>query len=491
MNSFIAGAASAFFTCWLWVKLSPVLKAFVQTVSQSGAGFGMLLVLGVVGVGAFFAGSGGQIPGAAGGSGPPPPNGYAPGGAHAGQAPPPPDGHAYGNANGYAKEGANGHANGHAGGPGHQQWGPGPQGTYTHDYAQQPPPPPPPPRTEPNFARSEADSSERAQPRPRAYSNASASWQKAKEEQRRKEEERRKEQEAKRKEEEEAKAKAEAERKAKAAEEKLRWEKQRAREKEERERKERERLARERLEKAKADVERARLEKEIKDKLEKEAAEAQRQANLAKEKAEREAREAAARERLAELKAKSEIGAGSKFGVGERTNPYSLNPNDRTPTPAATAAQAAAKKYERPTAQSYVGTSTAESYRPYDKHKHTGSGGSSVYSESYAPSQSTAPSTAPPRQSGPYSTSDPGKVVIKAVYSFSDSFPKPQTSLIAGQDGVTDGLILKIGTEGMFVDDDVRGIGLREWDVKTWTMKSVEVSVLFHLLPSSIASTNA
>jgi hypothetical protein len=256
------------------------------------------------------------------------------------------------------------------------------------------------------------------------------------------------------------------------------------------------------LEKAKAEVERARIEKEVKEKLEKEMLEKQRlekqrlekeklekerlekerlekEAAEAreKEKAEREAREAAARERLAELKAKSELGASSqKFGVGERTNPYSLDPNERTPTAASiAAAAAAAARYEKPTAQSYVGTSTAESYRPYDRHKHAGSG-SSIYSGSYAPSQSTAPSTAPPSHRGPYSTTDPGKVVIKAVYSFSDSFPKPQTSLIAGQDGVTDGLILKIGTEGMFVDDDVKGIGLREWDVKTWTMKSVEVS---------------
>ncbi|KIW06338.1 protein TolA [Verruconis gallopava] len=491
LNSFIAGAASALFACWLWSKLSPMLKAFVSTVSQSGAGFGMLLVLGIVAIGAFFAGSIGHLPSGTGQSPGAPPNGFSTGGAHAGHTPPPPNGyHSSGPApNGYPGGAPNGHA-----GTGGQHWGSGPQGAYTHaqhnDAAPPPqpqpppppppppsssPPPPPPPRTEPYGARSEADGSERAHPRPRAYSNASASWQKAKEEQRRREEERKKEEEMKRKAEEEAKAKLEAERKAKAAEEKLRWERQRAREKEERERKERERQARERLEKAKAEIERARLEKEIKEKLEKEAAEAKEKAEkeaaaakAAQEKAEREARAAAARKRIAELRAKSELG-GSKFGVGERTNPYSLDPNDRTPTPAAQAA----RKYEKPTAQSYVGTSTAESYRPYDRHKHAGSG-SSVYSESYAPSQSTAPSSAPPRQSGPYSTTDPDKVVIKAVYSFSDSFPKPHTSLVAGQDGVTDGLILKIGTEGMFVDDDVKGIGLREWDVKTWTMKSVE-----------------
>jgi hypothetical protein len=40
---------------------------------------------------------------------------------------------------------------------------------------------------------------------------------------------------------------------------------------------------------------------------------------------------------------------------------------------------------------------------------------------------------------------------------------------------VTDGLVLRITTEGLFIDDDIRGVPQREWDVKAWTMKLVEV----------------
>lgn len=29
-------------------------------------------------------------------------------------------------------------------------------------------------------------------------------------------------------------------------------------------------------------------------------------------------------------------------------------------------------------------------------------------------------------------------------------------------------------TEGLFVDDDVRGVPLREWDVKAWGIKTIE-----------------
>jgi hypothetical protein len=65
--------------------------------------------------------------------------------------------------------------------------------------------------------------------------------------------------------------------------------------------------------------------------------------------------------------------------------------------------------------------------------------------------------------------------MIRGVYAFTDSFPKPMATLVAGQGGITDGLILRITTEGMFVDDDKKGQGLRQWDVKAWTMKSVEV----------------
>jgi hypothetical protein len=48
---------------------------------------------------------------------------------------------------------------------------------------------------------------------------------------------------------------------------------------------------------------------------------------------------------------------------------------------------------------------------------------------------------------------------------------------------VTDGLILKIQSEGLFIDDDVRGIPQREWDVKAWTLKMVEVCLFYLSFP--------
>jgi hypothetical protein len=66
--------------------------------------------------------------------------------------------------------------------------------------------------------------------------------------------------------------------------------------------------------------------------------------------------------------------------------------------------------------------------------------------------------------------------VLKAVYSFNNTFTKhPIAQLVSGVGSVTDGLILRITTEGLFIDDDVRGVPQREWDVKAWTLKLVEV----------------
>jgi len=91
---------------------------------------------------------------------------------------------------------------------------------------------------------------------------------------------------------------------------------------------------------------------------------------------------------------------------------------------------------------------------------------------------STARTTPPPSQRGPYSTNDPNKIQIRAVYLFSDSFPnKPVSQLVAGEGSVTDGLILKIETEALFIDDDVRKVGQREWDVKAWTISTMETGV--------------
>ena len=77
---------------------------------------------------------------------------------------------------------------------------------------------------------------------------------------------------------------------------------------------------------------------------------------------------------------------------------------------------------------------------------------------------------------GPYSTKDPDKICISAVYLFMNQFAKtPASQLISGIGSVTDGLILRITTEGLFIDDDVRGVPQREWDVKAWTLKQAEV----------------
>jgi hypothetical protein len=141
------------------------------------------------------------------------------------------------------------------------------------------------------------------------------------------------------------------------------------------------------------------------------------------------------------------------------------------------------KNYEKPSASSYVGTEDAHSFRPYDTPKRPPkppSHQSSIYSESsYAPSQSTSRTTPPASQRGTYSTTDPDKIQIKAVYLFNDLYPKPAAQLVSGLGNVTDGLVLNIRTEGLFIDDDVRHVPQREWDVKAWTLKLVEVSLLF------------
>lgn len=81
-------------------------------------------------------------------------------------------------------------------------------------------------------------------------------------------------------------------------------------------------------------------------------------------------------------------------------------------------------------------------------------------------------------------TKDPDKIIIKAVYSFNKTFNRtPISQLISGQGQVTDGLILRITTEGLFIDDDLRGVPQREWDVKAWTMKMAEVCFLNPLPP--------
>ena len=136
------------------------------------------------------------------------------------------------------------------------------------------------------------------------------------------------------------------------------------------------------------------------------------------------------------------------------------------------------KGHRHPTAKTAT-DDDAYSYRPYDEPKRSAktATASSIYSESsYAPSQSTSRTTPPPSHRGPYRCKDPDKIVLKAVYSFNNTFTKvPISKLVSGVGAVTDGLILRITTAGLFIDDDVRGVPQREWDVKAWTLKLVEV----------------
>jgi hypothetical protein len=318
-----------------------------------------------------------------------------------------------------------------------------------------------------------------------------------------------------------------------------------AKEKIQKEKERREREARER-EALEAEA-RARIEKEIREKLEAEqrakaeeeakrraaeeraAAEARAakekadaEAKAAKEQADKEraerlkaARERAERERAARLKSEAEKTAAASRrsatygGVGgERTDIYgrpvgaaapSVTSTQSSPIKATLSATSSPKKsYEKPSAKSYLGSQDGEtSFRPYDQPPKRPTmptpSQSSAYSESsYAPSQSTARTTPPPSQRGPYSTNDPDKIQIKAVYLFNDLFPKPVAQLVAGIGNVTDGLVLKITTEGLFIDDDVRHVAQREWDIKAWTMKLVETGERNgkHLIRASIRDTN-
>lgn len=495
-NSFLAGVGSTLATIAVWKMMEPTIKQWFVLVSQSvsAGGNGVVLLVAVVGVAGWAYGKTQVDGGAFGGSGPGNgPQGGAGTGAGTGasgagyQRPPPRPNASYSGTG-----------------------GPPPQGGWQGQHQQHGAPPPPP---------HDGESWSGSQPDP----DAGASWEKAREETRKREEER--------------KAKEEAARQARAKAEKEKWEKMRAREREQREREARERIAKERAQREKDAKEReekarqakeaearAKIEKEIREKLEaeqkakaaeeaaKKAAEqkAAAEAAAAKAKADAEraerlkaARERAQRDREARLKAEAEkIKAQQSaanpaadrrsttyggLGGGERFNPYSGATGPPAPSVTSThsspikATVTPKKNYEKPSATSYVGTEDEHSFRPYDTPRRPPkppSHASTAYTaSSYAASHSTARTTPPPSQRGPYSTNDPDKIQIKAVYLFNDLFPKPVAQLVANVGKVTDGLILKVQSEGLFIDDDVRNIPQREWDVKAWTLKLVEVSL--------------
>lgn len=528
-NSFLAGVVSTLAAVGVWTLVEPTVKRWFATIAAGVAsgGTGVVVLIVAVGLAGWLwgktqteglggsgdgppspgggrRGPGGGSPGAGFGAGRPPPNGY-PGGTPP-HSPPP------------------------GGGP-NPGFTPPPHGHHYQQYSNQAPPrqapprpPTPPPQTPPPPPpQPEPEPTPKPNPPNSEQAKGQSSWEKAREETRKREEARKTEEELKRRREEEQRKKEEAERQARAKAEKEKWEKMRAREKEIREREARERIAKERMQKEQEAREReakereareaelrAKVERELREKLQAEQAEAVRkkaeedkikaelEAKLAREKAEKDraerlkaARERAEKEREARKKAEKEKAEAatakpSVFGVGERTDPYAR------PAPSVTSARTSPIKatvrdstssprtnYEKPSVKSYMGTPDSEthSYRPYDQPRRGArTAGSSIYSESsYAPSQSTARTTPPPSQRGPYTTQDPDKVVIKGVYLFNDLFPKPVAQLVSGIGNVTDGLVLKITTEGLFIDDDVRHVAQREWDVKAWTMKLVEV----------------
>ena len=506
-NSFLAGVASTLLVVMAWVLVSPILKAWYIASIGSGSGMGMAVValgLGVAGwaFGSAQSGSagdkgnGGARGGRFGFNGSGGPGGPGNGGPNSNQNS---SGAGYGQGKNYGGNGGQRQQQG--GNFGGQQRG--------NQYAGNQHSGGPPPNAEnekrekeeaerrakeerakeqqakeerareerAREAREERAKAERAAKEARAKEEAERD--RAKEEAKRKEELRRKMDEFKRKRDAEAKEK----------------EKKREREAMEKELKER----REQLEKEMAAA-KAAAEKEARDRMEKEAAEArERHAKAeAEAKAKAEKLEAEAKERAAKAAAEKEAAAkeaahkeamarfaalkeaASKKYAEKKAQeakkeaaakpppkPASAGNPPRTPSP---------KKPPHPTANTAV-EDDAYSFRPYDRPRRPYAAATSVYSESsYAPSHSTARTTPPPSHRSSYSTKDPDKIVIQGVYAFNNAFMKtPIAQLVSGQGMITDGLVLRITTEGLFIDDDLRGIGQREWDVKAWTLKLAEV----------------
>ncbi|EXJ92486.1 hypothetical protein A1O3_01038 [Capronia epimyces CBS 606.96] len=225
------------------------------------------------------------------------------------------------------------------------------------------------------------------------------------------------------------------------------WEKAR----EETRKREEERKRAEELKKRREELEKERQKQREKDALE-------RLERERKEKKEREEKEAAAAAAAAAEKERQERATAAAAAAAARASP-----TKRPPMPSVRTEH----------------DDDAYSFRPYDRAKrtHKANSAASMYSESsYTPSESTARTTPPPSMRGPYSTKDPDKIIIKGVFSFNNAFMRtPISQLRSAQGNVTDGLILRITTEGLFIDDDVRGVPQREWDVKAWTMKLAEV----------------
>ncbi|KAG5975444.1 hypothetical protein E4U55_007672 [Claviceps digitariae] len=363
-----------------------------------------------------------------------------------------------------------------------------------------PPPaaqPPPTPAPAPTQEDKPKPSSQHPNPQPTTPKSPTprGAWEKAREETRRKEEER-KAKEAEQKRREEA-LKRLAELRAKEAKER----EQREKEKERKEKEAREKKIREEAEQRR---------KELMEKLRKERAEKAKEEEKKKEAAAAAAAAAANTTTTTTAttapagESAARVGSTYAFSsVGERT---SMWPNGQPPpqaksttsSPSPTKKPASPdKRPPAPTARSFVSTGTEStfSFRPYDDPKRaqrrpsmSSFTGSDI---SWAQSHTTSQTSPPPSVRGPYTTKDPDKIVIQAVYLFMNEYAKtPASQLVSGVGSVTDGLILRITTEGLFIDDDVRGVPQREWDVKAWTLKLAEVWCPPHCLNSTAAASN-
>lgn len=472
-----------------WVVVSPILKDWVSTIAASGNGGFILLVVGVGVAGWAWGksqseggfGFGGPNP--AGPSGPPP--GASPGtGAGAGPGSGHGGGRGAGGASPNAGPGGASYGGQYAGGPQYPGAGgpnpgngPYPGGQYRgRQYAADgepadesndgPPPPPPPPGggapTQEEKERQREQEREEARRKEELRKKMEEMKRQREEEQREKQKQR--EREAREREAREREAQRQEalrkEREAKEAAEREAASKLAAEEAKKKQALEKEKSAKEAAEKeAAAKFAAAREAAAAKFAAAKEAAaiKAAEKEKAAKEAAAKEAREARFREAKAR---RAEREAAAKNGV-PANGPRTPSPQKKSPFPNAKA------------------DDDAYSFRPYDKPRsaHPAASASSIYTESsYAHSQSTSQTTPPPSQRGPYSTKDPDKIIIKGVYSFNNTFMKvPIAQLNSGQGSVTDGLILRITTEGLFIDDDVRGVAQREWDLKAWTLKLAEV----------------
>jgi hypothetical protein len=306
----------------------------------------------------------------------------------------------------------------------------------------------------------------------------------------------------------EAREREAREREAREREAKLR-EEARKRE-EERAKAERERLAARERERKEREERAARLRKEQEEaRLRKEQEEARlRKEQEEKEKEEKE--EKARNERKGTAYAYSSVGEKTSMWPNgkppsvapsqaastpppSRPAPSQAPPSPTKPAPSPTKPAPSPTKSTASASASATGTEDTYSYRPYDTPKKSTARKKSVsdFSESsWAPSHSTARTTPPPSTRGPYTTNDPQKIVIKAVYGYLNQFSKtPASQLISGVGPVTDGLILRITSAGLFVDDDVRGVAQREWDIKAWTLKLVEFWCPVHAVTAQASNT--